>query len=74
MHYVGTLAENGTQFDSSRDRGDKFDFVIGKGKKNYFVYYWYQFRLLLALYLSSFTWLTTDDEISILRMLSNLFI
>lgn len=55
MHYVGTLAENGTQFDSSRDRGDKFDFVIGKGKKDYFVCYWYKFKLLLALYLSSFT-------------------
>ena len=31
IHYVGTLAD-GTQFDSSRDRGDPFRTVIGRGK------------------------------------------
>ena len=31
IHYVGTL-ENGTQFDSSRDRGEPFQTVIGRGK------------------------------------------
>ena len=32
MHYKGTLASNGTTFDSSYDRGKPFEFRIGKGK------------------------------------------
>ena len=31
MHYVGTLAANGAKFDSSRDKGRPFQFVIGIG-------------------------------------------
>lgn len=32
MHYVGKLASDGTVFDSSRDRGQPFQFTIGVGQ------------------------------------------
>ncbi len=32
VHYVGTLADTGEQFDSSRDRGAAFKFSLGKSE------------------------------------------
>jgi FK506-binding protein 1 len=32
MHYVGTLANGGTKFDSSRDKNRPFQFPIGVGQ------------------------------------------
>ena len=32
MHYVGTLASDGSKFDSSRDKGRLFEFTIGVGQ------------------------------------------
>jgi FK506-binding protein 1 len=32
MHYTGTLASDGTKFDSSVDKGRPFSFKIGRGQ------------------------------------------
>lgn len=32
VHYIGSLAASGTQFDSSRERGDPFSFPLGSGQ------------------------------------------
>jgi len=41
VHYVGTLTD-GTKFDSSRDRGQKFDFSLGTGMV--FRYLWLVYK------------------------------
>ena len=32
VHYVGTLASNGQKFDSSVDKGRRFEFPLGEGR------------------------------------------
>ncbi|RUO98365.1 hypothetical protein BC936DRAFT_140774, partial [Jimgerdemannia flammicorona] len=32
MHYTGSLASNGTKFDSSLDRARPFEFTLGAGE------------------------------------------
>ena len=50
MHYRGTLYEDGSEFDSSYERGDPLSFTLGSGQVRIYLLSQYLYVILLMIH------------------------